>query len=584
MRMQRKIFLSFLLVIALPTLAFCLILLKINGDLIEKRTLDASVIVIQESIKRIETRLEEYHRMTMQIYFNSQLMNALEQEMDKPRPDEELVSYCREILKSFVNSDKHLVTANIRTSNMDITEGAGIITLEQVIEEYDEELNKFPGRLIWVPTTAMSTVFGQDDLYFAATRLLRQSNKTIGRITLVVREAFFHDKEAGELPLRGSRDYIVTAEGLVISSSQTKLTGSPLQKTFFQSILKDDSGCFISDDGQSYVVHQTSRLTGWTFIRILEKDAVLVHFDSMKDSLFILFGLFILFILTLSYLLSTGLVKPLAALVRQIDYFGEGNLKISHTFSESSTSEIDSLYNSMKAMTGRITTLLEKVTEEEKLKTKAELKALRSQLNPHFIYNTLNTIRWMAAVNSQSNIEETAIALITLMRSASDMERTLIPVEEEISNIRQYILIQKNRYHDFTLNLEIPPEVNKARINKFIIQPLIENSIIHGIRDREIPGIITLKIYKRESEDSEASLEITVIDNGRGFNLSEIRKNQEENRESVIHTGIRNIQKRLELNYGRSTQFSIESSPGQGTRVQFTIPWITKEQDLCTMS
>ncbi len=574
MRMRRKIFFSFLLVIAIPTLAFCFILLEICGRLIEERTLNASVVVIQESVKRVENRLDDYHSMTMQIYFNSELMDSLALSGENDSEKERVVYFSREILKSFVNSDRHLSTASIRTNDFSITEGTNIIDLENLIDSYRNEIMRYPGRLVWIPTTPLSSVFGLDSKYFGAVRLLRKEGKALGTLTLLVRDEFFNDSEAGELPLKGSHDYIITTGGRLLHSSGEDEPGTYIQEPFIDQVTADRRGCFISGDGKNYIIYQRSELTDWVFIRLLEKEAVLRHFNSLKESLLILIGLYILFLIILSFFLSNGLAKPLSMLARQIDFLGEGNLSFTPLGFGKHDYEIDHLNNSINAMTGRINNLIEKVTEEEQLKAKAELKALRSQLSPHFVYNTLNTVRWMAAVNRQSNIEETVMALITLMRSASDMERTIIPLEEELNILAQYVLIQKRRYREFRLETDISTDALSAGINKFIIQPFVENSLIHGFKDMEDEGIIRVKI--RKEDEDRAMLKIVIRDNGCGFDPLTMNEEDEAENDSETHTGIRNIRKRLLLNYGTQHRLEVESSPGEGTTVTLSIPWITE--------
>lgn len=572
MKMQKKIFLTFLLVIALPTLGFCIVLLEICGGLIEDRTLDASVVVVQESIKRIENRLDDYRRMTMQIYYNEELMHSLAARSEANGGEQPGQSF-REIFKSFVNTDRHLVTVSLHTAGSTLVEGTDIIGLSSLVKAHGERAEAVPGRLIWIPTTPLSTVFGLDSRYFGAMRLLRKDGKPLGTLLLLIREDFFLDKEAGELPYKGSRDLILTSSGRVVYASEEDRIGSSFTAPYADRVLSSPEGHFLSDDREHYIVYRRSDLTGWTFIRILERDAVLRHFSSLKEGLFLLIGFFILFLISLSYYFSTGLAKPLAEMTRQVDFFGDGNLFFSFSGLGRQTSEVKRLSESIEAMAGRIHLLIEKVAEEQEQKTTAELKALRSQLNPHFIYNTLNTIRWMAAVNRQTNIEETVRALITLIQSASDMDRVVLPLKEELDVLHQYVLIQKRRFHDFHFKVDVPEEVLGAHINKFIIQPFVENSLIHGFSERDEAGTIRVAACRVELPESRRRLEITIEDDGCGFEVLPGGSSQERGSDLLAHTGIRNVRRRLQLNYGAHQELTIRSVPGKGTRVFLSIPW-----------
>ena len=229
------------------------------------------------------------------------------------------------------------------------------------------------------------------------------------------------------------------------------------------------------------------------------------------------------------------------------------------------------LASNFNDMAYNINDLVERVYQETLLKQQAELKSLRMQINPHFLYNTLETINWVSRIKGVSEIGEMAKALGDLMRttiSGSDF----IKISEEIKNIENYLQIQTFRYREkLHTTIQIDPELYQLYIPKLILQPLVENSIVHGIENKFKNGEIEITGVLREQV-----VIITIKDNGVGMTQSEIDKifNTEYVPEALNHTkvGIRNVEKRIKLYYGENYGITITSKVNVGTTVIVRFP------------
>lgn len=242
--------------------------------------------------------------------------------------------------------------------------------------------------------------------------------------------------------------------------------------------------------------------------------------------------------------------------------------------------EITELGMSFNIMIGKIRELLDsKVKEQENLK-RAELRALQAQINPHFLYNTLDTIIWMAEAKRTDQVIEIVSALSSFFRISLSKGRDWITIAEEVERTRSYLTIQKMRYRDILdFKIEVDEAVANFTILKLILQPLVENALYHGIKNKRQGGVI----WVRACQKNEAEVELEVEDNGIGFTPEKLTRLQEELEDDSGDIrlesgfGIGNVNKRIRLYYGRPYGLTVHSEYTTGTRVTLVIPAIRGE-------
>ncbi|MBO1511537.1 histidine kinase [Metabacillus sp. BG109] len=215
--------------------------------------------------------------------------------------------------------------------------------------------------------------------------------------------------------------------------------------------------------------------------------------------------------------------------------------------------------------------LMEKGKENEKLKRKFEIKLLQRQLSPHFLYNTLNSIRWIAMIKKQNQIKGLVDALSRLLSYSLRNTDELVSLEEELSIIKEYVKIQKVRYQDFNFVIDIGTKIDDLKILKFLLQPLIENALIHGLSNIEGFGEIILSITMENK-----ILYISVIDNGVGIASDRLSYIQDIlNGESLDkHIGLKSIHERIKASYGINYGLNITSEVDKGTTMEVKLPII----------
>lgn len=298
--------------------------------------------------------------------------------------------------------------------------------------------------------------------------------------------------------------------------------------------------------------------------------------NTVSVIILITFTILVIVLFALNGLLS-WIIKPINVLKTHMDVADAGNLDVRVDLPNKD--EIGMLANSFNNMITRIENLKDQVIHEQEDKRKYEFEALQQQINPHFLYNTLDTIIWMSEV-SDPDVVPTVEALASLFRLSLNKGKEVITVEEEMAQVRNYLFIQKKRYGDI-LNHEIIIEdnVKDFKTIKLIVQPLVENSIYHGLKMRRGPGNIKIHAYS-----DEYKLNISISDDGVGMgqeiidSISQKKYEYLDNKGSGI--GIKNVHERIQLYFGDEYGLKYSSERGKGTNVTISLPIIKKGEML----
>ena len=282
----------------------------------------------------------------------------------------------------------------------------------------------------------------------------------------------------------------------------------------------------------------------------------------------IAFALILMLCLFLSYYIPLSITRPIRRLTQVTDQVAKGDLTVRSDVTGGLESRV--LSDSMNTMIDKINELLEQVRLR-----KAEFELLQSQINPHFLYNTLDAIVWLAEAGEQKKVVSMVGSLSDFFRISLNQGQDILDVREELQHVRSYLEIQQMRYQDI-LQYEIcvPEELYSSRIPKITLQPLVENALYHGIKNKRGKGMIRID---GEMEDSDCILRIT--DNGRGMTperLGQVREGIRNRNacETEIY-GLYNVNERIRLNFGEKYGITITSTYGEGTCVTVRLPEYT---------
>lgn len=335
---------------------------------------------------------------------------------------------------------------------------------------------------------------------------------------------------------------------------------------------KTKESCFrLNYRGEKYLVTRTDmKTTGWTLVSMVPYKSVMAETMAISGVMILAVAITLIVTLLLLNRILTGVVKPLKKLEKYMVQVNPDNMD--QRMEILTDDEIGHLSMKFNQMMDRIRNLKEQVIEEQEDKRKYELQALQAQINPHFLYNTLDSIIWMAETND-SNIVAMTEALAKLFRISLNKGNEEISLERELEHVKNYLIIQSMRYADkFTYEISAEPGVERCRTIKLILQPIVENCIYHGIKKKRGTGKITIRAYRREQ-----NLIIEVSDDGCGMPEEICRKilSDEIESENISGSGIgvKNVNERIQIRFGKKYGLSYSSEEGVGTTVTYVLPY-----------
>ena len=325
-----------------------------------------------------------------------------------------------------------------------------------------------------------------------------------------------------------------------------------------------------------FILSSRINYSDWIIIRIISKEQINITISYMTRIGISILIAFIVAASIISFVLSLSITRPIINLNQSINKVEKGNLNV--RASGEGKDEIGQLATSFNHMIEQISSLMERTLNEQKQKSDLEFQILQSQINPHFLYNTLDSIKWLAVFQNVENISDMVTSLINLLKYNISRNSKLVELKDELKCIEDYIEIQKFRFgNEFHLELDIEPGTENKYILKFILQPLVENSIFHGFDAIDYIGVITVR-----SRLVGNSLILNIEDNGNGFepdgkeHLDGFNKSKRKMMHQSI--GLQNVRDRINLYFGGNGSLSILNNPTEkGTVVQIILPLINHE-------
>lgn len=319
---------------------------------------------------------------------------------------------------------------------------------------------------------------------------------------------------------------------------------------------------------ESIIVSDTVKYSNWKIISIHPLNNILADIQELFFQLVQMIVIFFLVIASFAYLFSYNITKPIITLSNSMKQVEKGNLTVNVNIKNKD--EIGELTAAFNKMVSRIDHLIKRTVENEKQKAEMDFKILQAQINPHFLYNTLDSIRWMATLQNAPIVSTMVSSMINLLKYNFSRKDTLVSLSEEIESVKNYISIQKYKYGDmFDIVYNIPEDILEYKTIKFILQPIVENAIFHGFENIEHIGLIEIS-----AQIEEEYLYITVADNGVGMTEEEQQNviTRKPSKKQYLEIGIKNVDDRIKFYCGDNSGLTLKSKKNVGTAVIFKIP------------
>lgn len=377
----------------------------------------------------------------------------------------------------------------------------------------------------------------------------------------------------------GSTIFIADKKGLIISHPDKKKISTMINDGIAEKLVQNTASFTTWIDGNNFlVVYKTFESAGWKLIATIPMNIIESQNQRLLTVNLVMILLSINFVVLVSIWVSSRIARPLERVGKAMLSVERGDFGVRIDYEKKN--EIGKIYKRYNAMVEEIESLMDTIRKEEKQKKEAYIHALQAQIKPHFLYNTLFTIKCLASIKKQPEIEELLDSLIKLLMASISKGGEFVKFREEIKYIENFILIQKYRIGDkFEVKYEFDPEINDFFVLKLLIQPIVENALIHGIGKDDC--VANLNIYGSVEEND---LIIRIRDNGKGMDADKINgllgNGETVNKSAFSGMGIKNVNDRIKLYFGDEYGLYYSNDVEHGTEAVIRLPIIKDERGI----
>lgn len=555
-----------------------------NRAIVDKAVKNAAreLAIIEKSLYNMTSNAENYVRI---LSMDNRLQNQLER--IKNNDDIDLIGSIEvektlsTAISNVVQPVTYIAAASIISSKGNFS-NIGYIDNSSVSSVFDENLisyitdNKTP---VWTGLLKIKFKFTEEyENVFAIAKTIIgfDTGHILGTAVLYLKEKDVASIYLDNIVNQNDKFYILDEQKTIISTQdknelykkfeEDKYLGTHRLEDFpdGQSLIRNIEG------KQLLVTVMDFKKLNWKIISIIPIDEITSENKGITKLILVFGVICLIFAFALSYLFSYSISKPILNLVGTMKKIRSGNLKLRADFDAGG--EIGMLRDGFNSLMDKINNLLEQICIEQRIKRENEFRLLQSQIKPHFLYNTIETIISFIKLDLKDNAMMTAKNLANFYRISLSKGNDLITIRDEIQLIESYLSIQKLRYIEYLdYSMEIDEKALKYQIPKLTLQPLVENSIYHGLKEKEEKGMLIIKVFSEQD-----TVKIEIFDDGVGMTGEQIVRalNRKSNDSKSSDFGLYSVDKRIKLLYGEQYGLSIESEVAKYTKVTVNLPAI----------
>lgn len=573
-RLQSKLMTYFFSLIMIIVIMLDIFFIYKMSEIVEKDT----HVYAYEIVKQLGRNIESYidHMQEVMWMISSQdtsLINQLKEPLNQKAVRK---SYFLEEMRNR-GSSNGVVSINIFGENGLVLTDSASNAIKDYIDvkqmEWYTKAVEAQGKPVISASHTQNYLKNEGKWVFSLSAAIMEENKILGIVLIDMSYKNLTDM-CNDIQL-GEKGYVY-----IVGQGQ-EMIYHPKQQLIYSGILQEDLARVMQQEEGSFTeVLEAKRLVtvhslkqvGWRVVGVSYIGELLVSKKEIIIPLIIL----TLLALVVAFLISKRIVsqtaKPIRELTEHMQEIELGKLGV-EIDTQSDTEEIQCLTASFKEMVYKIEGLIEQVEDNQKKLRRSELKVLQSQINPHFLYNSLDTIIWLGEREECEKVVQMTAALARYFRLSLSKGKEVITIYEEVEHVKHYLQIQKIRYASkLAYTIEVSPDIFDEMIVKIVLQPLVENALYHGIKDLEEGGYIRVLGFR---EGNNIILE--VYDNGKGMSREQIKNILKAPSSTSITKGgvaIKNVHERIQVYFGQDYGLSYESEYGKWTKVRITIPVI----------
>lgn len=586
LNIQNKLRFSYILLILIPVTLLCVVYYGVASqsilDIAKKNILDVTV----KNTQIIDHQLEAIQNGAVNLNVDADIFEMLKNMEYVPESDLMIMDkIMNAILKKYFTNE-YILSANIMTPRYIFGDNSQLIIPNRLFFQSGiyQQLQGRRGEANWIPTYQVEKEFSLDfttenSTVFSLAQILNpvfinperpndvQYLEKDSNAVLIVNfnEELIQDMFEGSNSVKGSFYCISSRDGNIVAHSDHSRNGSEEKLPWLKYAAGVRSGSVLLKYEEQYVVacFAVSDITGWVSASVTPVNSLLNDVSVIQVLTVVVWILLFILAMVLSTVISRRITQPVNRLVTAMKQAGKGNFSL--RLATNGTDEMQYLTEKYNEMGERIQKLIEENYKSEIRKKESEIMALNLQLNPHFLYNTLNIINMMVLEEGKEEISKILTSLSDMLQYTFRNEQEMVVFEEEYLWLQNYLHIMQARFEGkFQVEYEVGNDIFRYQLPKLLLQPLVENSIVHGFRGMESGGLLSIKGWK-----ADGRLYLEIKDNGKGMDPEEQKKVMTGDLKRI---GLGNAVQRLRLLYGEDGRIRIDSEPGRGTRIVVSVP------------
>lgn len=582
--MRTKLALSYLLLTALPLIIIAVFVFNVS-ILTLKNEVSAYVSNTLEQVNNnIDNTFVQLSNISANIGLDEDIQSILKKDSSRPleekiQDDEKVAEIIENATINFPNIEAlHIFSYNGEVYSMKGTSSSLTADYNFTRKKWFETMKELNKKSLILPTYIQTDITeeGNSRKVFGYIMEINdvQTNKNIGYLMVEMDISAFASLLQS---ISSNQTIIIDDNKTVIYHTQSEYISSQFQTSYVSELLERKAGHMISnlDTGEHMITFNTSANTGWTVLSVMPTNILFSKINSFQLAMVYTIILCILSSVVIAILMSNSVTEPISLLRSRMKMAESGDFDIQ--IDVKSKDEIGELSISFNNMIVRIKKLIQRIYQTEILRKEAELSALQAQINPHFLYNTLQIMDIMAEEKGADEISGSCRALARIFRYSISKGQGFVSLNEEVQHVKNYVYIQQLRLGDLlTVKYNIDDQFYKYEIIKLVLQPLVENAIQHGIENSGRCCVI-----KVSATVERQSLIIDVEDDGVGMDEDELKKVQhslyqededDDPRSNKCGIALRNVNNRIKLYYSDQYGMSIQSIRNVGTKVTLVLP------------
>jgi len=580
-RSELMVYTTSVIVIVLVVLG--IISYRWTKGIIELRVSESTVETLKQIDKNLNSMVGDAQDISLFIISNRNVRNYLNLNKNDTNNINNTLLYLNEDLANLGNSKSYISTINIYGVNGLSFETAGPSQYinKKLQGQYENSIPN-DGNYIITPTykrnyQAMGVQYVTS--FYREINNLNDFSQKLGIMRIDINEdlinKIYKDIKLGDTGYM----FIANKDGNIVShSDKSQISKNIKQNQYFKLVFSKDVGYYKAriNGKEVLVTHYTSKDQNLIFVSVVPFKELINQVDVVRNMTIIVILIASVFTFIITYLFSLKITTPIKKLKILMQKVEEGNLDVIANVDRKD--EIGALGRSFNSMISKLKNLIEEVYKNKISRKEAELRALQAQINPHFLYNTLDAIYWSARIEGAYKTGESVNALAKLFRLALNKGDEITTVEKEVEHLQSYLIIQKMRYtEEPEIVVEVDPCIYNFKTIKLILQPLVENALLHGVAEQEKKGII-----KVTGKMVKGDILFEIIDNGVGMDEKTIKEIFEGDIQEKKGYGIRNVDERIKLYFGKQYGIKIYSEKGIGTRIEVMISQNIKKLEVRT--